>query len=93
MSVDVEVIREVTDEIVNALNRLLPQLSKSAQPLSADMVSRMTSWDGNSLLVARPNGGPARGQPGEAGPSVMVRGAPRGQRRPRPLADRLQGQW
>jgi len=56
MSIEVQVIREVTDEDVKAINHLLPQLSKSAAPLDAGAVQRMATWDGSSLLVARAAG-------------------------------------
>jgi hypothetical protein len=33
MSVDVEVVQDITNEVVKAFGRLLPQLSRSAKPL------------------------------------------------------------
>jgi len=56
MSIEVLLLREVTDEDVNAINRLLPQLSKSAPPLDAGTLQRMATWNGNSFLVARAEG-------------------------------------
>ena len=56
MSIDVEVVDKVTDEDVTAINRLLPQLSKSAAPLDASALTRVANWDGNSLLLARAAG-------------------------------------
>jgi ribosomal protein S18 acetylase RimI-like enzyme len=53
MSVDIEVVREVTDEMVAAVNRLLPQLSGSAPPVTPGALGRLLSWDGTTLLVAR----------------------------------------
>jgi ribosomal protein S18 acetylase RimI-like enzyme len=53
MSIDVEVVDKVTDEDVTAINRLLPQLSKSAAPLDASALTRVANWDGNSLVLAR----------------------------------------
>jgi ribosomal protein S18 acetylase RimI-like enzyme len=56
MSIEVVLLREVADEDVNAINRLLPQLSRSAPPLDAGTLRRVASWDGSSFLVARADG-------------------------------------
>ncbi|BCJ68706.1 GNAT family N-acetyltransferase [Polymorphospora rubra] len=56
MSVEIEVVREVTDEIVEAFGRLLPQLSKSAGALDAEALRTLAGWPGNRLLVARVDG-------------------------------------
>src|ERR1700678_162436 len=56
MSIEVEVVNKVTDEDVTAINRLLPQLSKSAAPLDAGALTRVANWGGNSLLLARAAG-------------------------------------
>ena len=56
MSVDVEVMQVVTDEIVKAFGRLLPQLSRSADPLDAASLARLAAWQGNQLLLARVEG-------------------------------------
>jgi ribosomal protein S18 acetylase RimI-like enzyme len=53
MSIEVLRLREATDEDVDAINRLLPQLSKSAPRLDAGTVQQVATWNGNSLLVAR----------------------------------------
>ncbi|HEY4703338.1 MAG TPA: GNAT family N-acetyltransferase [Streptosporangiaceae bacterium] len=53
MSIQVEVIADITDENLAAVNRLIPQLSRSAPPLSADALKQIVSWDGNYLLIAR----------------------------------------
>jgi ribosomal protein S18 acetylase RimI-like enzyme len=53
MSIQVEVIADVTDENLAAVNRLIPQLSRSAPPLTGDALKRIVSWDGNYLLIAR----------------------------------------
>jgi ribosomal protein S18 acetylase RimI-like enzyme len=53
MSIYVEVVHKLTDEDVTAINRLLPQLSKSAAPLDASALTRVANWDGNSLVLAR----------------------------------------
>lgn len=52
----IEVLLDVTDEDLNAINRLLPQLSKSASPLNAVTLQQVATWNGTSLLVARAAG-------------------------------------
>ncbi|GIH17435.1 GNAT family N-acetyltransferase [Rugosimonospora africana] len=56
MGVEVEVVREASEELVKALGRLLPQLSRSAPPLDADGLARLISWNGNIFLAARVDG-------------------------------------
>ena len=56
MDVDIDVVREVTDEVVEAFGRLLPQLSKSAPPLDAAALTAIASAEANTLLVARVGG-------------------------------------
>lgn len=56
MSVDVEVVGRVTDEVVRAFERLLPQLSRSARVMEAEALQALASWPGNHLLVARVDG-------------------------------------
>ena len=56
MSIDIQALRDVTDEDVGAINRLLPQLSGSAPPLDREAVRRIATWQGNSLLAARSAG-------------------------------------
>ncbi|WP_305788312.1 GNAT family N-acetyltransferase [Symbioplanes lichenis] len=56
MSVDIEVVEDVTDELVKAFGRLLPQLSGSALPLDASDLRAMIGREGNRLLVARVEG-------------------------------------
>jgi ribosomal protein S18 acetylase RimI-like enzyme len=56
MTVDVQEIRETTDEVVSAFRRLLPQLSRSAAPLDRRAVDRMVSHDANTVFVARVDG-------------------------------------
>src|ERR687892_1951558 len=56
MSVKVEVVRQVTDELVEAARRLLPQLSTSAAPLSADDLTRIASHQATTLFIARSEG-------------------------------------
>jgi ribosomal protein S18 acetylase RimI-like enzyme len=56
MSIEVEAVRRVTDELVNACRRLLPQLSSSAPPLGADDLARIADHQANTLFVARTQG-------------------------------------
>jgi ribosomal protein S18 acetylase RimI-like enzyme len=56
MGVAVEVVREGSDELVKAFGRLLPQLSRSAEPLDAAALDTLVTWPGNTVLVARVEG-------------------------------------
>jgi len=56
MSIEIQVLRDVTDEDLRAINRLLSHLSGSAPPLDGDAVRRIATWEGNSLLAARSAG-------------------------------------
>src|SRR5215468_3904329 len=56
MGVSVEVVREASDEVLAAWERLLPQLSSSASSLDRSALSQLVSWDGVHLLVARDDG-------------------------------------
>jgi ribosomal protein S18 acetylase RimI-like enzyme len=56
MAVEVSVVRESSDEIVEAFGRLLPQLSRSAPALASEDVERLVSWQGNIQLIARVDG-------------------------------------
>jgi ribosomal protein S18 acetylase RimI-like enzyme len=56
VSLKIEVVRDVTDEVVQAFGRLLPQLSKAAEPLEADALRALAARPGNHLLVARLDG-------------------------------------
>ena len=52
----VEELREVTDEVVETFNRLLPQLSRSAPPLDRAALERIAGSDATTLLVAWSDG-------------------------------------
>jgi ribosomal protein S18 acetylase RimI-like enzyme len=56
MSAVVEVVQKVTDELVEAFGRLLPQLSRSAPALDAAALGTLATRPGNSLLIARVDG-------------------------------------
>jgi ribosomal protein S18 acetylase RimI-like enzyme len=51
--VRVEVLQEVTDEVVAAFGRLLPQLSRSAPPLDRAGLDRIAGSAATTLLIAR----------------------------------------
>jgi ribosomal protein S18 acetylase RimI-like enzyme len=57
VTAQVEQISEVTDEVVEAFGRLLPQLSRSAQPLDRAAVAAVADSPGSTMLVARGDGG------------------------------------
>ncbi|MGW1613416.1 GNAT family N-acetyltransferase [Streptomyces sp. NPDC002285] len=56
MDVQVEIAREASAELVAAFARLLPQLSRSAEPLDLAAVDRIVRCDTNTVLVARADG-------------------------------------
>ncbi|MCZ0991539.1 GNAT family N-acetyltransferase [Streptomyces diastatochromogenes] len=53
MDVRVDIVREASQELVDAFGRLLPQLSSTAKPLDYEAVDRMVTCDANTVLVAR----------------------------------------
>ena len=57
VTAQVEQISEVTDEVVEAFGRLLPQLSRSARPLDRAAVAAVADSPGSTVLVARGDGG------------------------------------
>jgi ribosomal protein S18 acetylase RimI-like enzyme len=54
--VRVEVLREVTDEVVGTFGRLLPQLSRSAPPIDRATLDRLVSSAATTVLLARADG-------------------------------------
>jgi ribosomal protein S18 acetylase RimI-like enzyme len=56
VAVKVEVLSEVTDEVVAAFGRLLPQLSRSAAPLDQAALETIVSASASTVLVARSDG-------------------------------------
>jgi ribosomal protein S18 acetylase RimI-like enzyme len=56
VKVAVEVAQDVDDELVVAVARLLPQLSRSAKPLDERALRALITWPGNRLLIARLDG-------------------------------------
>jgi ribosomal protein S18 acetylase RimI-like enzyme len=53
MSVKVEAVQHVTDELVDAACRLLPQLSSSAAPVDAGDLARIVGHQATTLFIAR----------------------------------------
>jgi ribosomal protein S18 acetylase RimI-like enzyme len=51
--VRIEVLQEVTDEVVAAFGQLLPQLSRSAPPLDRAGLDRIAGSAATTLLIAR----------------------------------------
>jgi ribosomal protein S18 acetylase RimI-like enzyme len=56
MGVEVETVNQVTDELVTALQRLLPQLSTSAAPLDAGKLAQIVEHQAATLFIARRHG-------------------------------------
>jgi ribosomal protein S18 acetylase RimI-like enzyme len=56
MRVEVEVVHQVTDELVEAVGRLLPQLTSSAAPVGPEELARIVGHQATTLLVARGGG-------------------------------------
>ena len=56
MSIGIEVLGDVTDEVVEAFGRLLPQLSTSSKPLDAAALSAMAESPAVTVLLARSDG-------------------------------------
>jgi ribosomal protein S18 acetylase RimI-like enzyme len=56
VTIGVEVLTEVTDEVVEAFGRLLPQLSSSAKPLDAAEIDAVASSPAVTVLLARSDG-------------------------------------
>jgi len=56
VTIGVEVLGEVTDEVVEAFGRLVPQLSRSARPLDAAAIRTLVSSPAVTVLLARSDG-------------------------------------
>jgi len=56
VKVEVEILSEITSEVVEAFGRLLPQLSASAPPLDAGMLAAIVSAPASTVLLARADG-------------------------------------
>lgn len=53
---NIEIVTDPTEELVDALFRLIPQLSSSAAPMSAALVGRVLSDPAITMFVARHDG-------------------------------------
>src|ERR1035437_918008 len=53
VTVHVEVLREVTDEVLEAFRRLTPQLSSSADPPDREVLNLIVASPASTLLIAR----------------------------------------
>lgn len=56
MEIEVLVVEEATRDIVDAMGRLLPQLSTSATPPGTEALEQLVRSDATTLLVARAQG-------------------------------------
>ncbi|CAM5243620.1 GNAT family N-acetyltransferase [Streptomyces cyaneofuscatus] len=56
MAVEIQQVSEVTDEIVAAFARLVPQLSRSAEPVTVETIHNVVGCSANTLFVARLDG-------------------------------------
>jgi ribosomal protein S18 acetylase RimI-like enzyme len=57
MALTVQAVTEVTDELVAAFDRLIPQLSSSNPPPSREALEEVVGDRGNTLFVARDDAG------------------------------------
>lgn len=55
--IEITVATEVTDEIVAAFDRLIPQLSSSNPPPSVEKLQQIVDSDASTLLIARDESG------------------------------------
>jgi ribosomal protein S18 acetylase RimI-like enzyme len=56
MGVQIELVKETTAEVVEAVRRLLPQLSQTALPPDPQQLARVVGSPTNTVLVARSGG-------------------------------------
>ncbi|WP_433352538.1 GNAT family N-acetyltransferase [Microtetraspora malaysiensis] len=56
MGVEIEILREASDELVTALGRLLPQLSTTAKAPDREAIARLLTFEANTVLGARLQG-------------------------------------
>jgi ribosomal protein S18 acetylase RimI-like enzyme len=56
MSLLVEIANEATDDLVEGLNRLLPQLSSTAAPLTTQKVKELVASSATVVFIARDEG-------------------------------------
>jgi len=56
MTVEISALESVTAEVVEAFDRLLPQLSARAKPIGAAQLAALVEWPGTTVLLARVDG-------------------------------------
>jgi len=56
VTIGIEVLDEVTDEVVEAFGQLIPQLSSSARPLDAGALAAIVASPAVTVLIARSDG-------------------------------------
>jgi GNAT superfamily N-acetyltransferase len=56
MTVEISPLESVTSEVLEAFDRLLPQLSASAKPIGAAELEELLGWQGTTVLLARVDG-------------------------------------
>jgi ribosomal protein S18 acetylase RimI-like enzyme len=65
VAVIIEVLDEVTEEVVKAFGRLVPQLSRSAPPPGHAALEQVVRCPANTVLIARAEPAPGHPGPGE----------------------------
>jgi ribosomal protein S18 acetylase RimI-like enzyme len=55
VDVEVEILNEITDEVLEAFGRLVPQLSTTAKPLDGTALAAIVAAPASTVLVARVN--------------------------------------
>lgn len=53
MSLTIEIAKDPSPELLDALNRLIPQLSASAAPLTEDTLAALLAHEATHVLIAR----------------------------------------
>ncbi len=56
MAVEISVLEDVDDEVVNAFEKLIPQLSRSSPPPTADELQAIVDHQACTILIARVDG-------------------------------------
>ena len=56
MAVEISVLEDVDDEVVNAFEKLIPQLSRSSPPPTADELQAIVDHQASTILIARVDG-------------------------------------
>ena len=56
MAVEISVLEDVDDEVVNAFEKLIPQLSRSSPPPTADELQAIVDHQACTMLIARVDG-------------------------------------